>query len=296
MTNAANDKLKAGYANTQTGALTTETSRTDTTFNTIVALRVPIIINTGETIEALRRIESGKQLTIATHGPDDGELLMVNIDGIEVTILNIPHPAPIGTFDRAAHPNFFWPTAQNDLKAHSAHVFIVARDNSVDARDVPMKCARVLTALTAAIASITPTIGVYWPASENLVDKAFYLRAVRESNREDRQPLEVWIRLYVSVAAAHQGNAEQITVATRGLRRYAGRDLEMSSAEESIDTLLVQIFQIANYLTEGVSRFADGDTLGGGERTERLVHLSDQGILGDGPVYQVITNSTTRDR
>ena len=259
-----------------------------TQFSSIIALERAASL-TGRELEAsLRKVAPGFPLTIDLQGSDDVEPTLITVNDMQLAILNIAAPAPAGTFDGAASPNMLWPSAPQELAKHKAHIMVVSPDE-VETRGEVLARATLVTLVTAAIAAITPAIGVYWPASENLLSKTQFLEATKKIGAAEGVPTEIWVRLYLAEATLGAAGEQVLMTVTRGLRNFVGRDIEFSPGQMPIDKLVYDTLDFATYLINTGRAFKNGDTAGSAESPAFRVQLAENGQLGDGPVYLIGT-------
>ena len=205
--------------------------------------------------------------------------MLLTVNGIEFGILNIATAAPAETFEMAASYCAMWPTAANELKMHKAHIFVVPRNDRDEKRAQLLERATLLTLISAAIVSITPAIGVFWPASNNLLNAEMFMTSAKLVSTSNRSPVETWVRLYVTTIPTSPDNAQRVIAATRGLRSYAGRDIEFDPGITSSIGLITQAFDIASYLIDSGAALQEGETIGEVNSPEFLVGFLENGVL-----------------
>lgn len=269
-----------------------EDARSNSELKTILLSKDATRFTTSEVARALLHENQSLGLSIDAHGMDHFETTLLSVaqatllsvNGIQFAIVNIAAPAPVGAFDKATRPNALWPTAPTDIAGHRAHIFVVASAPKSETREQLLERATLLTLVSAAIASIAPVIGVYWPMSENLISGRMFSAAAHAVTAEARKPVETWVRLLLTPSP---GGPQRLMAVTRGLQPYVGREIEFDPGAVPIDWLITRTLQSASYLVETGSAFSDGDTVSAADEQRLVVHLVDQGCLGEGPVYRI---------
>jgi hypothetical protein len=164
----------------------------------------------------------------------------------------VPRPIPWSQLEGPAATAWYWPEASTKLLDHPAHLLVTL----VDEAGSSVAKALLLTRLTAALAAVAPSVGVFWGpgrlvhSPEAFVDQAAELR-------EENLPLFLWIDFRVE--RLDEGG---VRLFTTGLEALGGAELETAHFAGDPAQLVGYAYNIAHYQLDRRKAIRDGDTIG----------------------------------
>ncbi len=180
------------------------------------------------------------------------KLLTLTIGELTAAVTLVPQPIPASQLEGPAATAWYWPDAASAFRRHHAHLLVTL----IDEGGAAVKKAESLTRLTASIAAVAPSVGVFWgPGRLVHSPEAFIDQAVQM--RSDNLPLFLWIDFRIE-----QIEAGAYRLYTTGLESLGRTELEVSRYEGSPQELLDLAYNIAHYMLDNRKVLSDGDTIG----------------------------------
>lgn len=203
----------------------------------------------------------------------EGAGLSAKVDGMAFAMLVAPHPLEPEQLLEAGYANVFWPEGPAEIAPHRAVIAIVGEERERGHGRVRAQ-AIALTKLAAAVAEITPSLGVYWPIAETLAAPERLPRAVRELG-EGKWPVDLWIG-YTFFGVDEPGEPLLVGVQSRGAVDYFGFEIEVPPFEvERRSEPIYILLGAAGYLMNFGDVIPDGQLVEviGAKRTKYELHL-----------------------
>jgi uncharacterized protein DUF4261 len=209
-------------------------------------------------------------------------LLTLTIGDLTAAITLVPQPIPEAQWEGPAATAWYWPDAARALRGHQAHLLVTL----VDEGGAAVKKAEAFTQLTAAVAAVSPSVGVFWgPGRLVHAPQAFLDQAVQM--REGNLPLFLWIDFRVEPIA---DGAYRLY--TTGMAALGQSELEIPRFEGAPQELLDFAYNVAHYLLDKRQVVNDGETIGLTDQVRATVRLGPSMLGGD---LEVITLEFERD-
>lgn len=254
-------------------------------FTSIILCRGTVSIDAGAVRRQFEEIVPGARLEVALAGSSSGtegapKGVVVSFGGLTAAILATDAPLPIESLIYGPSPTLFWPSAEQDLAEHSAHVRVMLVDDEASGQS-PVDRATALARLTAAVCKTQAAVGVLWCAADHLLSAARFVQIA--TTPEDRGGMlsPIWIRLLV--AETDRG----LVVATHGLAALTGsREIEFAPTRNlDLATLATRAIQLSHYLLQGPQALKEGDVVG----PERFTVMTrESGSFEESAVFQLV--------
>jgi hypothetical protein len=253
-------------------------------FMAMLALAQPGPITAAALIAEITRAFPGyrEELEKATEAADNGrDSMLIKMGKDLLTVIPVDRPMPSGAMDFAAGRTIFWPAAKQELARHQGHVIVAKmlgalgdKTNLEQARDVSLACA--------AIASIVPTIGVYWTAAEMVWPASVFREAAGEL-MQGRVPIEAWLHL----GFMRTPTPGTLACVTTGLAPLIGREFELLPTALEPAQIAERLYGLARYLIDKGQILKDGETVGLSQTEKFRVELAAQGQRPGIPVIRL---------
>jgi hypothetical protein len=216
--------------------------------------------------------------------------LVLSVDGMLITVLFVDRPIPADELNAAIQGGRIgWPTAGEELAAHRAHV-IVATVNPVASHGDALNGATGVTFVAAAVAALSPALGVYWSTARAVRATKDFVRAA-EGLALRQIPTDTWVRLDFLQGSADL--AEGIFAAiTTGLQPFVGRELEFAPDRIPPKAIAQRLVGTAQYLIANGMMLNDGDTVDVDQSEQLRVRFADRGQRPGVPVARLAIERT----
>jgi hypothetical protein len=225
---------------------------------TIIPCKSSAVINLDTIKTELQKIAPAAELKDDLAGPasgvpDSSGGYLVSYDGISMAILSFTRPLPVDTLVYGPSPNFFWPTAENDLSSHATHVRVLVTQQ-IKTRAEFIAAAKALTYLTAAVCKAVPAMAVLWCAADHLLSVERYLLIATAPESPGKTFAPIWVRILAA------NTPEGVVVATHGLSGFAGREIEFApNSKFDFATLGMRTMQMSHLLIESAVEWGNGE-------------------------------------
>lgn len=199
------------------------------------------------------------------------KLLTLTIGEFTAAVTLVPQPIPASQLEGPAATAWYWPDAASALRRHQAHLLVTL----IDEGGAAVKKVEALTRLTAAVAAVTPSVGIFWgPGRLVHSPGAFIDQAVQM--REDNLPLFLWVDFRIE-----QMEAGAYRLYTTGLEAISQSEIEVHHFEGSPQDLLDLAYNIAHYMLDNRKALSDGDTIGVTEEVQVIARRGPSMLGGD---------------
>lgn len=258
-------------------------------FMTILALEKPASVVEAELMERMRQQFPQLQSRTASPAqpgviPEPGAPMIFFMGDCMVTVMFIDGPVPPGTLTIAAQASRVWPEADKELAAHRGHVIVHAKSKTGDWNGA-LNSARNVTVVSAALAGMLPTIGVYWSAGW-VVSKPGEFIDGAEKMLAGNYPAHLWVQFWFLGGPKTQTGEPTNAILTTGLEPFFGREIEFLPAAIPPTTILHRLLGAMQYLLTSGPVLEHGNTLGVSlDEHIRVLH-ADQGQRPGIPIYK----------
>ena len=175
------------------------------------------------------------------------------IPGGSVGLAHMPMPIPWGDLDWPVRTAWHWPTAEPELRTHSAHVVVFVGSDCLSAIELNLQMVR---AVASVIAACPDAVGVYYGNASVVIEARRYLEEAREAS-QDNLPIPLWLGLHL--VSGEKG----LTAYTTGMEVFELLNLEAHDTDMTPPQLLGLLANIAHYEIAAGIQIAAGETVGG---------------------------------
>jgi hypothetical protein len=258
-------------------------------FMAMLALERPAHVTAEQVIEQVGKRFPENRIPFSNAAPK-GEggadaPLMLKVGDILVTAMFIDQPIPADSLAEPIAVNKVWPEAAAQLGAHKAHIIVGTLDEA-EGHGPCVDHAAVVTVVTAAIASMTPAIGVYWSNGRTVTETSRFVRAA-ERLIAGRPPAEIWVQLLWLDGPMTPARERTLAVVTTGLAPFVGREVEFMPAPLPPAVIADRTLGTLTYLLTRGPVLKDGDSLGVSEKERIRATYAAQGYKPGVPVMQL---------
>ena len=191
-------------------------------------------------------------------------LITCTIGEYTAAVTLVPNPIPWSQLEGPCATAWFWPTAEEALRDHQAHLLVTLVDEG--GKEVPKSTA--LTQLVAGLVAEVRTCGVFWgPGRLVHPPKAFMDQALQLAS--DDLPLFLWVDFRVE-----RTDSGGTRLYTTGLEALGYTELEVVEFHGEPQTLLEYSYNIAHYQLNQAKEINEGDTIGLTDEIQVVAHRS----------------------
>lgn len=181
----------------------------------------------------------------------DKEAIVLNINGYNVAIGNIPTPIPGDEVKSTAEFNYLWENGIDEATKHKGHIILSIMNAGKD----PIKENILFNQVAASILKNSKSIGIYIGGRTLLLKKEFYLSNSETMSEEDL-PLYNWIYF-----GLYKENSEQ-SVYTYGLVDFGKKEMEIVKSKKDLEELSEMMYNLTHYVVAYDVTLKDGETVG----------------------------------
>lgn len=193
-----------------------------------------------------------KSWNLTITSKDLGESASVlNINGYNIAIANMPVAIPGDEASTAAAYNYFWENGVEETKKHKGHIILAITNAGKD----PVAENILFNQVAASILRNSNAIGLYLGNRTLMLEKEFYLTN-SEILSEGDLPLYNWI--YFGLRAE---NGRQ-SVYTYGLADFGKQEMEIVNSTKDLEDLSQLMYNMASYVIAYDVTLKDGETIG----------------------------------
>jgi hypothetical protein len=207
-----------------------------------------------------------------------------------VAVIPVHIPIPGETLERAIAMNWFWPEAAAEFQKSRSHLIISALSASNDPRLMRSNATKV-TWVTAALADMLPSVGVYWVTAQNVITPEHFITDAKQAG-EDGTPYDLWVATHF-FPADDANPPKEIIVRSTGLATFTGREIECGPSAKEPGELGPMVRMVGWYVLDRRVEFNGGETVGDAERDYGTVDLGRTVVGSDAAaVYRIILEAT----
>jgi len=213
---------------------------------------------------------------------------VIRLAGVSVAALPYSFPIPGETLASAIQHELVWRGAADAFRTASEHVYFAVVSPSHDPQQ-SVQQARVLTFITAAALTAMSGKGVFWLASDAVIEpEHFRQEALDLHGSQYASPL--WFSFRFFPGSANRNDPSLVCQST-GLEAFFGRELECGPYHMTPAELAPTVLFVARYMASSGAIFGDGHTFGFGEdsttKDARLIFTSSQHGGAERPVFRL---------
>jgi hypothetical protein len=186
-----------------------------------------------------------------------------------VAVIPVHIPIPGETLERAIAMNWFWPEAAAEFQKSRAHVIISALSASNDPRLMRSNATKV-TWVTAALADMLPSVGVYWVTADNVLATKHFIDDAKEAG-EDGTPFDLWVAMHFYPGPKYEETDEMIA-RTTGLAVFTGREIECGPYPKEPGEIGPIVRMVGWYVLDRRVEFRGGETFGTSNEPHGVKH------------------------
>jgi len=202
-----------------------------------------------------------------------------------LSVMLIDKPLPDGMFDEAIRAELVWRDARERLATHQAHIIVGCVVDGEGHRPA-VETAGLVTAMAAAVAALTSTIGVYW-STGNTVTEAARFQQIADSFFAGNLPVTVWVQLLLLPSIPTAKGEPTLAAVTRGLQPFGGREIEFQPTTLPPAGIAQRVFGGCIYLLTKGPVLKSGDTLSVSQEERIRVSYGTQGYRPGVPVMKL---------
>ncbi len=204
--------------------------------------------------------------------------LIVGIDGIgDLVVMAQDAPISWREIARPVANAARWPTAEEDMRAHTDHVIVstIAAGGDFAQR---RSNALAVTMVAAALAGDGATgradpVGVYWGGGAVLTPAARFVKAARRFVAAREMPVYTWVT-FVPLNALTETGEMGFGITTRGLLPLLGMEVELQPTDHPRAVVINRTTGVIHYLMDHGPVVRHGDTMGiSDDEVMRAVHV-----------------------
>lgn len=221
-------------------------------------------------------------VTSQSKTPENG--MMIAVGGAAVTIRMMEGPMPAKRLDRAIKTSLGWPGAAEAAAAHKAHMIIAPILETTP--DKAVSLAAITSAATAAIAAVSPTLGIYWANADHLISQSAFEQAAQKAVNGST-PMTTWVK-FMPVRGDQPEGAETATgFITAGFASFSDREIEMAPLSRPRPEIGAMMVGFMNHIVRNQVDIPDGGRVGVNNVGTLLVRLQDKNRYTGAPVYHL---------
>jgi hypothetical protein len=215
----------------------------------LVALRSPSFPTAEKLFDAMRRISTDAMIGEPMEAQD---ALAFDLNGNNAAIGLVPKPIPWEELEGPCETAWWWPEAAQELRDHTHHaiVFLAGDEGNVVSRHVD------LTHLTAAVAEVTDSAGIYWGGGTVVHKPEHFIDEARQLARDAVAP-HLWIDMRLE-----QNDDDSYRFFTTGMSQFDKPEIEIARTEKSPQDVLEFCHDMVYYILSQDKSIAAGETVG----------------------------------
>lgn len=240
----------------------------------LIALDEAVALDLFAIRRAVQMVAPRSVMTIERRPAPPGEAaLLVTFDGQEIVVHACAGRIPDREYFEAVTGNLFWPEAADEMARHRAVITMCGAERH-RIHGLVRAQAVALTRLAAALAEVTPSVGVHWAGTQAMASPDRLARAAGELSRH-LWPVDLWLG-YAFFGTDRPGEPLVVGVQTIGAAAYLGFELEVPpfAVRDRIEPIRI-LFGAVGYLMAHGDVIRDGTVVEvkGERQTRYTLHL-----------------------
>jgi hypothetical protein len=192
----------------------------------------------------------------------DGDALTLEAGAGQAVVMLIPSPVPKGEADEAARYSISALNGKWKLPPHKAHL-IVTLHGEGDA----MTRLSALTSILAAVAEVSPAVGIYCGDAGATHDPRFFRELARSRTTPSR------LALWTGISIAREDNEDKrYSLLSLGMKQFELPDLLLVVPPAKTDDAIPFMLELLGMVVESGKPLPEGDTVGRSATEKLPVH------------------------
>ena len=202
--------------------------------------------------------------------------ILIDIDGVLITVMLIDKPLPPDATERALQLDRVWPDARETIARNKAHV-IIATLNPITNHGQALNSDAYVSFVAASVMDMTNATSLVWEAGD-AITKAETFQQATDALAEKQLPVLSWMSLAIGQGPPTATGAPTVIMRTRGVAPFAGREIEFAPSTWPPAQMADRVIGTALYLMQRGPVVKDGDTLGNTSSERITVHLEGETV------------------
>lgn len=216
----------------------------------MVALNAPAMAPTAALVDSLKAIPA-IALDMASVESKNGNLAF-DLGKNHAAIALMPAPIPWPDLEGPCATAWWWPEATEKMRNHNSHIIVALAGDTGNLVERNI----TLTHLTAAVASHTDAVGIYWCNGTLVHDPQAFIEQAQEISPDDL-PLPFWIDFRVE-----RNDDGSYRLFTTGMKAFNKLEIEIPHSQKEPTDVLNFACCIAEYIITKNPTIRDGHTIG----------------------------------
>lgn len=256
-------------------------------FLAFMAFDRTIALDPVSIVEALKWNGVGEGSAVeSVGGGKDGQPLILMINNIPYSVLQIEQPLPRNAYESAARSQRSWPEAASVLANSRSHLVIGPLRPTHGVHQAALQAAVDLTRLCSALVEIEGARAVLWTTGNVLVEASRFQLAAREL-AQTRLPVMTWISVVPVVGPKTLRGEQTFAMLTTGLEPFVGREIEFPPSTMKPEDITKRVLVLAHMLVSNGAFVKDGETIDMSMGAPVLVKYQTEGQRPGVPVLSV---------
>jgi hypothetical protein len=208
--------------------------------------------------------------------PEEGDALVLDVDGDRAALMMIPSPVPKGEADEAARYSISGLNGKWKLPPHKAHIIVTIPAARGDA----VTRLSALTSLLAAVAEVSPAVGIYCGDAGATHDPKFFRTMAAGGNVFPSR-----IMLWNGVSIAREG--DRYSLLSLGMKQLDLPDLLLIVPPARADDAITFMMDLLTMVVRDGKALPEGDTVGRSATEKLPVHYVTSPVDPKAKVWRV---------
>jgi hypothetical protein len=216
----------------------------------MIALNSPALPPVASLTRSLKAIPEIAVDLGSVQAKDNGLVLGLGNDRAIVALM--PMPIPWSNLEGPCATAWWWPEASEKVQQHTSHLLVMLAGDTGNL----IQRHLTLTHLTAAVASLTDAVGIYWSGGtlvhrpQDFIDEA-------QNVSDDNLPLHLWIDFRIE-----QNEDGSYRLFTTGMKALGQMEIEIAHSTKTPEEIVHFAHSVAGYLITSNPRIDSGETIG----------------------------------
>jgi hypothetical protein len=178
------------------------------------------------------------------------DMVVVHVAGARGALALAGHPIPWEELEGSCAAAWWWPEAEQRLKAHRAHLLATLAAPGGTLLEQTM----ILTRLVAAAAAVLPkAAGIYWGSGTLVHSPEAFIEDAAQMTREEL-PLNLWVDF------RPQRNPDKtLGIFTTGMAGLGHREIEVAASTGDPEGVMARVVELAYHLVDQGLHPGDGE-------------------------------------
>jgi hypothetical protein len=188
-------------------------------------------------------------------------------------------PIPKDDIEYACANSFLWPSAQETIKDHPAHLVVIATGTFAS----PAEEALWLSRAICAVSEEYDAAGIYWGHASVVHEPSTFRKLIGDAGVQmEKLPVPLWVGFLR--AANEKGGVD---VYTDGLDAFGVMECEVINSRRRPSEIIDLLSGLSAYLISKGNVIEDGNTVGGSAEEKIIARHAPSAIGREGKVLQI---------